>query len=184
MFHRLVTLLTTSALLALLQACATPLEAVTDHDDAYDFSGVKTIAIQPVSRTDPGAIMISDMQVARVNEALSSELQRKGFDVVDDNAKADMLMTWHLVTQDKTDVRSYNSMSYYNCWRCGPMVNDISVRQYTQGTLIVDLIDPQRNQSVWRSTVSSRLQAEPSPEDAAARRQEAATAIFSQFPPL
>ena len=105
--------------------------------------------------------------------------------MVSDTAEADAFITWHLVTEERTDVRTYNSMSYYNCWRCGPNVSDVSVRQYTQGTFIVDLIDPVRNRSVWRSVIESRLQSEPDPGSAesAQRRAEAARAVFDQFPP-
>jgi hypothetical protein len=183
MTNRALLTLAALSLAALVTACATPLEAVTDHDSQYDFSGVKTVAIQPFQRTDPGSVRVSDMQVARINEAISDELRRKGLQVVEDNSQADIYLTWHLVTQEKTDVRSYNSASYYSCWRCGPAVSDVSVRQYTEGTMIVDMVDPRRNQSVWRSTIQSRLKSQPDPEQAEARRREAAKAIFADFPP-
>jgi hypothetical protein len=172
-------------LLALLSACSSSptFDATTDHDSEYDFSGVRKIAIQPYNRLDPASVRISDMQVARIEEALADELRNKGFAIVEDQAQADAFLSWHLVTQEKTDVRTYNSMSYYNCWRCGPTVSDVSVRQYTQGTLIVDLIDPIRNQSVWRSVIQSRLDPEPDPSSAEQNRREAARTVFAEFPP-
>ena len=172
-----------AALVAVVTACATPLEATTDFDSDFDFSGVQKIAFTPVNRMDVATVRISDMQISRINEALADELQRKGLQVVEDASEADMLLTWHLVTQERTDVRTYNSMSAYNCWRCGPSVSDVSVRQYTQGTFIVDMIDPIRNQSAWRSIIESRLSSDPSPEDSAERRVEAARAILADFPP-
>ena len=172
-----------AALISLVTACATPSEATMDYDSNFDFSGVQKIAFTPINRMDAASIRISDMQISRINEALANELRRKGLDVVDNTSEADMLLSWHLVTQERTDVRTYNSMSTYNCWRCGPSVSDVSVRQYTQGTFIVDLIDPMRNQSAWRAIIESRLSSNPSPDDAAERRQEAASAIFAQFPP-
>ena len=172
-----------AALVAVVTSCATPLEATTDFDSDFDFSGVQKIAFTPVNRMDVATVRISDMQISRINEALADELQRKGLQVVEDASEADMLLTWHLVTQERTDVRTYNSMSAYNCWRCGPSVSDVSVRQYTQGTFIVDMIDPIRNQSAWRSIIESRLSSDPSPEDSAERRVEAARAILADFPP-
>ena len=170
--------------ISLLSACgSTPLESVSDFNKNFDFTGVKNIAFQPINRADLNTIRVSDMQVSRINEALADDLRRKGYTIVDDNKQADLLLVWHLVTQEKTDVRSYNSASYYNCWRCGPSVSDVSVRQYTEGTFIVDLIDPMRGQSVWRSTIQSKLSSKPDPEAAPERRREAAMAIFSHFPP-
>lgn len=169
----------------LLSACTstTQLEANTDFDSAFDFSGVRKIAIQPVQRMNAAAIQISDMDVNRLNRILADELTGKGFEIVNDNSEADMYLSWHLVTQEKTDVRSYNSMSYYNCWRCGPGVSDISVRQYIVGTLIVDMIDPDRGQSVWRSMVQSKLSSKMDAEKGRALRLEAGRALFAEFPP-
>jgi hypothetical protein len=168
----------------LLAGCAGPkYQAVTDFDQSFDFSAVDSVAIMPIDRLEVHGIMISDMQVERINAALAAELAGKGVTVVDDPAAADMLLSWHLVTREKTDVRSYNSMSYYNCWMCGPSVSDVSVRQYTEGTFIVDMIDPMRNRSVWRATIQSRLKAQPDPEKAAENRAAAARAVFAEFPP-
>ena len=168
-----------------LVACTTTpsLEAVTDFDPAFKFSEVRTIAIAPVERMNAAAVLVSDMEVNRMNQIFIDELATKGLEVIEHGSKADMHMTWHLVTEEVTDVRSYNSVSYYNCWRCGPAVSDITVRQHTRGTLIVDLIDPGKAQSVWRSTVQSKLKSKPDFEDKAGLRQEAARALFANFPP-
>lgn len=172
-------------LLSLVTACATPLEATMDFDSSFDFTPVRKIYIQPVEREDLSSLHISDMQEARIDRALAQELQNKGFEIVADSSQADLFMIWHLVTEERTDVRTYNSMSYYNCWGCGPAVSDVSVRQYTQGTFIVDMIDPMRNRSVWRSIIQSRLRNQPeAPEVLAEERKEAATAVFAEFPPL
>lgn len=181
MIKRLFPAFAASLLLALASGCSTPIKAVTDFNDQFDFSKVHNIAVQPVDRSNVNAIEVSDMQVERINRALSGELSRRGFEIVPAGSPADLLMTWHLVTEERTDVRTYNSMSYYNCWHCGPNVSDVSVRQYTHGTFIVDMIDPATNRSVWRSIIQSRLEAQPSPTEE--RRQEAAAAIFAEFPP-
>ena len=177
-----ITLVTVFALF--LSACgSTPLESVSDFDAGFDFSKVRNIAFLPIDRANLNTVIVSDMQVNRINQALEDDLRRKGFSVIKDTQQADLLLSWHLVTQEKTDVRSYNSASYYNCWRCGPAVSDVSVRQYTVGTFIVDMVDPSLGQSVWRSTIESKLSSKPDPETAPERRREAAMAIFSNFPP-
>jgi hypothetical protein len=181
MMTRLIQVLTAGLILTLAAGCSTPIKAVTDFNEQFDFSKVRRIAVQSVDRSNVNAIRVSDMQVDRVNRALADALTRRGFEMVPAGADADLLMTWHLVTEERTDVRTYNSMSYYNCWRCGPNVSDVSVRQYTQGTFIVDMIDPATNRSVWRSIIQSRLQAQPAPTEE--KRQEAAAAIFAEFPP-
>jgi len=169
-------------LVLMLGACASTPTANMDFDRAFDFSKVRNIAIQPINRTAASTVVISDMQVDRINQALTDELQRRGYQVVQDNAQADMLLTWHLITQERMDVRSYNTSSRYNCWNCASSSN-VRVSQFTQGTFIVDLIDPNALRSVWRSTWESRLRDQPDPERAEENRRAAATAIFAQFPP-
>ena len=167
-----------------LAGCAgSPLKAVSDYDQNFDFSTVRSITILPIDRSSATDVLISDLQVDRINAALAAELQNRGYTVVETRDAADAYLSWHLVTRERTDIRSYNMTSAYNCWRCGPPVADVSVQQYTEGTFIADLIDPGRNRSVWRSTIQSRLKAQPDPEEARDNREKAARAVFSQLPP-
>ena len=163
-------------------ACSSTPTATTDYDSRDDFSGVRKIAIQPVNRASPSTVIISDMQIERVNEALTTELERRGFSVVMENADADMLLVWHLVTQERTDIRSFNSTARYNCWNCAGSSN-VTVRQYTQGSFFVAMIVPVILRSVWRSIIESRMRNQTDPERAAPKREEAARAIFANFPP-
>lgn len=168
----------------LLVGCAsTRLVAVSDHDTSYDFARVTRLAILPIDRTTAAEKLISDMQVSRINAALTDELVSRGYTVVEEQTDADLYLSWHLVTREKTDIRAYDAATAYSCYRCGPPVSDLSVRQFTEGALIVDLIDPLKNKSVWRSTIQSRLHAEPDPAVAAANRAKAAAAVLAPFPP-
>ncbi|MEM9256445.1 MAG: DUF4136 domain-containing protein [Pseudomonadota bacterium] len=167
-----------------LAACSSTPTATTDYDRSYDFANVHKIYIQPFDRTAVSNIMVSDLQVDRINAALTTELNRRGFQVVNEKPSADLYLVWHLVTEERTDVRSFNTVSGYSCWSCGYGVGtDISVQQYTQGTFIVDMVDPIGLKSVWRSIIQSRLSSRPDPEKSAQNRAAAAQAIFVQFPP-
>jgi hypothetical protein len=139
-------------------------------------------------------LQLSDFQKERVDEALRYALEIKGMQFVDDPAEADMLISWHLATQDKTDVRTYQTPSYggayygrynryagYNCWNCMPTQTEVSVQNYTEGTFIVDMIDPQMRKSVWRSVTQSRLKGKH--ENDQGKYNEAAMIIMEGFPP-
>ncbi len=168
--------------LMLLAACASTPEPRVDYDQNFDFGRVHSVALKNVVRTDLENTLISDMQQGRIDAALEGELRNKGYTVPAKGSAADLLLTWHLVTQERTDVRSYNSVSYYTCWRCGPSVSDVSVNQYTQGTFIIDMIDPARNKSIWRSVIHSKLSADRTPNSPEALRAAAAH-VLGSFPP-
>ena len=175
------------SLATLLAACASTPTATMDFNPSFDFSGVHKIAIQPIKRTVASQAVLSDMQISRVNESLTAELGRRGFQVVPNSADADMLLAWHLVTQERTDVRTFNNSTRYNCWNCRAMGmgsgTNVTVRQYTQGTFIVDMIDPVGLQAVWRSVFESRMRGHSDPARAAEARDAAVAAVLAEFPP-
>lgn len=185
-------------LAALTAACASgPPTPTVDFKQDYDFMSARKIAFYKhsgeISGEDP--VRISDIERERADRALQNALEKRGYQFVDDPAEADLLMSWHLATQHKTDVRTYQTPSYgagygygpynrysrYSCWSCRPTQTEVSVREYTEGTFIVDMIDPELGKSVWRSYVQSKL------KDGNVETQEeynaAADNIMASFPP-
>lgn len=156
--------------LVFLQACtnlpSAPAASV-DYDRSYDFGSVRRIAIQPVARDTLATMLISDPQISRINGALSEELTRRGFEVVMDNADADMFLSWRFIHTDNSTPGSL----------------DPGTGQSPQGTLYVDMIDPVVLQSKWRATFHSDLRDQPETTEAAQYRREAAEAILADFPP-
>ena len=191
----------TAALLAalLLAACSSTPTPKVDYKSDYNFMNVKKIAFYQGSGDVSGdnPLQLSDFQKARIDEALQYALETKGLEFVEDSANADMLISWHLATQDKTDVRTYETPAYggayyggygrynryarYNCWSCMPTQTEGSVQNYTEGTFIVDMIDPKMQKSVWRSVTQSRLKGKH--ESDQGKYNEAAMRIMAGSPP-
>ena len=187
-----------SALVALtLASCATkPPEPVVDFAPDYNFSQPKTIGFYAMSGevTGNNPTELTDFQRDRIDAALRSALEARGFVFVDKTADADLLLSWHLNLMDKTDVKTYNNPSYgasvgysrynryamYNCYNCMNQT-DVRVTEYTQGTFIIDMIDPVENASVWRSVTQSKLKEETIRDQAAL--DSAAVRVLAGFPP-
>lgn len=161
----------------LLGACgSTPAAPTTTmtYDRQFNFAGVHNIYIEPSSRTDAATIQISDAQIKRIDSALADELSRKGFQVVSTSRQADLFVSWYLVTRDPVAASG-------DCDGCDMAVDGGA--RYSKGTLVVDMVDPLRNQAVWRSVLKTELTADPGSASAEQARLAAATAIFAQFPP-
>ncbi len=182
---------------ALITACVTgPPTPTIDYKADYDFKLVKKIAFYDDSGQVSGdnPLQLSDMQRDRIDDALSYALKNKGFEMVQDTSEADLLVSWSLFTQNKTSVQTWNSpgVGYagyygrynryvgYNCWSCLNQT-EVTVSNYTEGTFIVDMIDPKLGKSVWRSVIQSRLKGNHSSDQD--KYNETATAIFASFPP-
>jgi hypothetical protein len=182
-----------------IAACASsPPTPDVDYKHDYDFSRIKTFSYLSNSGETSGnsaRAFLSDMAINRINDAISDTMELKGYRFVEDAFQADVLVTWHLIAQDKTDVRTtntgpsyggsygrhrgYNRSAFYNCWNCGS--TQVTVKNYTQGTFIVDIVDPTLNQSVWRAVIQSKLKAEVNQDQQA--YNVAAGRIFASFPP-
>ncbi|RLQ21015.1 DUF4136 domain-containing protein [Seongchinamella sediminis] len=194
---RLTTTLGLLATVLLLGACASAPTPTVDFKHDYDFSGVNKIGFYKhsgeVTGDDP--MTLSDFQKDRIDNALAQELQKRGLTVVDDPEHADLLLSWHLGTQHKTDVRTYQTPSYgvgyghyggynrysmYSCWSCTN--TDVRVSNYTEGTFIIDMIDPALKKSVWRSVTQSKLKGKRD-EDEVGEINEAAARVLGSFPP-
>ena len=187
-----------SALVALaLASCATkPPEPVVDFAPDYNFSQPKTVGFYAMSGevTGNNPTELTDFQRDRIDAALRSALEARGFVFVDKTADADLLLSWHLNLMDKTDVKTYNNPSYgasvgysrynryamYSCYNCMNQT-DVRVTEYTQGTFIIDMIDPVENASVWRSVTQSKLKEETIRDQAAL--DSAAVRVLAGFPP-
>jgi hypothetical protein len=180
-----------------IAACSSsPPKPEVDFNSEFNFSNAKKVAFYKNSGMVSGdkPLQVSDMERNRVDRALELALENRGFTFVEDPKQADLLLSWHLSTQNKTDVRTYNTgpsyggyyggynrYSNYNCWNCGMGSTQVSVKDYTEGTFIVDMIDPAQNQSVWRGVTQSRLKKKVESDPAV--YNEAAAVIFAEFPP-
>ena len=165
-------------LLPLGVACSsTPADPTTSmtYDQQFNFGAVHKIYIEPTSRTDAATIQISDAQITNIDSALADELGRKGFQMVKSSRQADLFLSWYLVTEDLVKARSSD------CKGCDMAVDGGA--RYARGTLIVDMVDPMRNQAVWRSILKTELAGDPGTARAEQARLEAAAAIFARFPP-
>ena len=195
--NRLLSLLPLTAIILLAACASSPPTPTVDFKPDYNFAGVQTLAFYYKSGDSSGSnpVPMSDMARNRIDLALENAFAKKGYQVVADASTADLLISWHVVTQDKTDVRTYqspgmgmgysryggyNRYSMYNCWGCMSQT-EVSVQNYTEGTFIVDLIDPKLKQSVWRSLIQERIKGDMGQDQQ--KYNAAADNILASFPP-
>ena len=67
-------------------------------------------------------------------------------------------------------------------WRRGGYA-DAVVREYEEGTLLIDVLRPGSGELPWRGSAQARLREQPSLEAREKRVREGVEAILQQFPP-
>lgn len=120
----------------------------------------------------------------RVHNAVDGVLQTRGFQRVDsDKTDVDFLVNY--ITSQKTrreERQVTTSFGYgFSPWGLG-VSTDSRVQEYEEGSLIIDIIDPETKQVVWRGRSRARIQDDLSPERRTARINEAVAKILEGFP--
>jgi hypothetical protein len=139
-------------LIGFLAAISAQAQSVqTDYDRSFNFSNLKTFsfAVQTRGATDP--LAADSLNDGRIRSGLESQLIANGFKT--DAGKPDFVIAYYVTTKNKLNVQDYGY---------GPPrwfgSRDIRVNQYSEGTLMVDFIDTNTNQVVWRGRASGTLE--------------------------
>ncbi len=160
---RFFTVLVIALASALIQTgCASRVR--TDFDRGADFSSYQTFDwLAPPQRassaTESGSndpFSSNSLLDKRVRAAVERTLSARGYRRTDES-NADLRLNYHVLFRDKL-VASGTDFGYHNRYRhSGFGIGfDFSVRQYKEGTIIVDIIDRATDQLIWRGWAASR----------------------------
>lgn len=105
-----------------------------------------------------------------LREALRSSLAQKGLVEAPAGAAPDFLVAYHVKTRQQMDAATLGYGWY------GPA----DVYTYTEGTLIVDFVDPRTNAAFWRGTASDVVNHPEAPD--VARLDKAVAKLINQYP--
>jgi len=168
---------------AMLAGCAT-IEVGSDYDPEADFAALRTYAWLPDQDRMVGEHRIYDTLLdTRVRNAVDRELAGRGFARGEADA-VDFYVAYHAGIETKVDVRSINSALGYGEGLWGQEIGPGSdVREYDQGTLLLDVVEPDGRQLLWRGSASVIVSDTDDPEERSRRIDEAVERMLARFPP-
>jgi hypothetical protein len=171
------------ALLVLGLGCS-GIRVNSDYDPATDFAPLRSFAwieAQGAAGTPSGPSQPLFDQ--RVRRAVDESLTQRGLKKVD-RAAADFLVQYYIAIDKKLQVDT-NTYGYgYGRYGYGGMgYSQTTVREYEEGTLLLDFVDPTRKELVWRGSGTTRIRSTTKPEERDKRVREVVTKILDQFPP-
>lgn len=169
----------------LLAGCATGPQITSEADPEADFGSYRTFGFYaPLALEKEGyATPTTD----RIKAAARAQLESRGY--VYTPEQPDLWVNLNAYMQKRTDVTSFPTVdyNYYYSYRARSYFavpfwhDDIHVRQYTEGTLNVDLVDRRKNRLVWEGIAVGRI-AKLKPEERAARIDSTLADIFARYP--
>jgi Domain of unknown function (DUF4136) len=163
----------------LLAACAS-LRVSSDYDHRASFANYHTYAWLPREH----ARSQNPLAVRHAREAIDAEMQRKGYSLTSELSGADFIVDFTLSAKERLDIQSY-PVAYRGPWMWGRGYygDQIDLRTYREGSLVIDIFDGHTHQPVWTGKATKDLsQAEL--EHSGTPLQAATTAVLAAFPPL
>ena len=176
--RKLASIATMFAAVALVVAGCSSVSTDTDWDRTYDFSGTRTYNWIQQTQESMGE-SISDLEARRIVGSVDQAIAARGFTTAS-ATQATYLLAFHTGSQTQTQ---YNTYGYgMGGWYYGGMgMTTTTATQYEQGTLIVDVVDRAKNETVWRGTAKATLD---SNSDVNIDNLNTATQkMFADFPP-
>jgi len=169
-----------------LAACSSSMKVRSGADPHFDFAAVKSYGWLP--SPDSGDPRIHDERLEqRVTAAVDKDLQAKGYRLVTEGA--DFMVRYHAVLQERTTVERLNATFDYNgVWtpEFTPAMGqgEAYTRPYTQGTLVLDILDTRSHRLVWRASAQTEVDLRRAGSEKGARVvREAVDAMLQTFPP-
>jgi hypothetical protein len=170
------------AFLVVLSACAQ--KPTTDYDASRDFRSLHKYAwteAAPAAATD--TIINNTLNDQRIHGAVDDVLATEKHMQKGDTANADVLVAYRLVTRVKLNSSSAGvGVGMYGPPGVG-LGGTVSVTQYQETELYLDMTDPKTSALIWRGSVKYSTRNDLSPEERAEEIHEKVSAILAEYPP-
>jgi len=151
--------------------------------DSFDFTQVKNYSFYLSDSSFFDSQSLSHAQRSRIELAIEKNLNEQAFNYSEVN-KADIIVTYHLVKNRQEDYQAYNKSVLFcsHCLKANTWKKNSNDWQVYPGGLIIDLVDPKRNRSVWRSIYPLKFTVKDNSQKQNEIIMEAVNIMLSQYP--
>ncbi len=168
------------------QAC-TSIDVKTDFDPSADFTRFHTFAFAGLTDITKTGLLDNSLTRKRIEAGISRELTKKGLRDVKMDERPDRLVHYWLGRKDKQRVQGTSGPGYYGGgyyrggYGWGASYNTVTTYEYTEGTLVVDLVEPAKKELQWRATMVANL--EDTAQENIELGNKAIIKAFEHYPP-
>lgn len=149
-----------AVLLLMSTACGPTLKVTSDYNKSADFSTFKTYSIHSMEKAG-----VSSFNRQRIENAIVAQMTAKGYTPAD-TLTADLLVNAVTITKQGKNVTAYTDYygygGYYRpyYWGAGfggTSTTNFSVDNYTDGSLIIDVVDRNKKELIWQGVGNSEI---------------------------
>jgi len=188
-----------------LNSCSNNITVTSDFNTNMDFSTYRSYRWHEGNEFNLASrqYMASDLADQRIRENVDAQLLSKGIRMRE-NGPVNFLINYSVTTQDRIDVNTYNTYSGYGPgwtyagygalgpyrysgvgvrYNYGVVGTETVVTQYSQGTLVLDIVEPLENKLVWRGIAEGKIKESMSQSERIEMVEEVIRRILDGFPP-
>jgi len=135
-----------------LISCSSSNVATTSFRSTFDFSTVKSYSTYGRNSAFGDLQNLSDSTRNTIELAIEQGFDDNGFHYKT-LKKADIVIAYHVINQNFRELKNYNREVKYcgYCLKAGQASRKELLAKMRPGSLILDIIDPKNQRSVWRS---------------------------------
>jgi Domain of unknown function (DUF4136) len=156
-------------------SCATAVKTDVGWNTKADFSRYKTWAWK-----DDGSIRDPTWN-RRVQAVFEDELAKHGLTRSDKDASLWLAVHWRLSSETRVD--SYSPAWGYGWGPYWSAPSMTTVYEVPAGAMVVDLVDAERKQILWRANASAEIRANKENAEREDRLREIVAKLFAGYPP-
>ena len=176
-----------------ISACATTLKSTVDVAEHAEFGELRTyawITNQPMFASNAASPeVVNPLNEQRIRTAVEEQLQNKGYRKVNID-QADFVVAFTLGARERVRVQQYyndfgyNYYGYHHGFRrfgrgFGGFGPSVSIRTFTEGTLVVDIFENTEKEAIWHGSATKRLSRDNGTRELI---DEAVTVLLAEFP--
>lgn len=176
-------ILISSLLFTLLCACSSIQKAGVVYHDSFNFSAVKTYSLYDHNSAFSETQSLLDGRRNAIEISIERTMAKNKFSY-EALEKADLIVTYHVFNGNRKDYAKYNKAVHFcnHCLRATTWNTDQQYSPISRGSLVLDLVDPEKNRSVWRSVHSLDIEDEENSAETNDRIKQTVSAMLAEYP--
>ncbi len=146
---------------ATLTGCSSSGSATSKFQKTFNFSQITSYSFYDRNSDFSDFQNIDDTTRNSIELAIEQVLDKNGFEYqLPENAN--VIVAYHLISQNAKELASYNKgVKYcYYCLRGGEEQKENNYWKIMPGSLIIDIVDPEKQRSIWRSIYDLKIEAD------------------------
>ena len=157
-----------------------------DYEQAYNFSALKTFAWKPETDKAYG-LKDNELVDKRIRLAIENQLAAKSYKQIE-SATPDFFVSYGMTIKQKLSSSNVSGgisigRSSFGHFGSIGMSTGSQIDAYDQGTLLIDVTNPQEGDLIWRGISTQAVYDHSSPDETTVIVNETVEKVLMQFPP-